>query len=125
MVVEYSNGVSYVQEGADYNFIIKDSFKGFYLESNVSEVEENERFIFFKQSLDKEGLRRNIGRDLYPNERYLDSINYRGQADSIIQSNPYLKKQTKFNTAYWILLKSTDSLLGPFEKRTEVEKYGF
>ena len=123
-VEKYSNGISYLQEGVDYNFVLKKGFKGFFLEPNIEQVYENDKYILFVQITDKERLRTKIAGDLYPQTRYFDSIIY-AKADSIILNSDYLYEQIKYKKSYWVLEKERDSLIGPFKSEINIEKYGF
>ena len=123
-VEKYSNGISYIQEGVDYNFVLKEEFKGFFLEPNIEQVYENNEYILFIQVIDKERLRTKIAGDLNPQMRYFDSIVY-AIVDSVIHNSNHHHKQIKHKRAYWILEKEKDSLIGPFKSKINIEKYGF
>ncbi|MDT0607904.1 hypothetical protein [Croceitalea rosinachiae] len=114
----YSNGIEYVHEGEGYKYILKDNFHGLFLESNVESVKENDDYILFLQSIQKDRIRYNVLSDFYPSEIDLDSILKIGsiarKVDSTINDVPHLFKQMQFKRAYWVLEKSSDSLLGPF-----------
>ncbi|MEM7487354.1 MAG: hypothetical protein AAF348_19265 [Bacteroidota bacterium] len=122
---KFSNNITLVHEGEFYNFVTKKNHPGLFLEANVVEVKENKKYIFFYQIIHLERLRRDLAADIYPNERYLDSIPFGEKADSIIANSNHLRKQVKFEKAYFVLIKSKDSLLGPFKEKSSVVKYGF
>ena len=123
-VEKYSNGISHIHEGVDYKFVLKERFKGFFLEPNVEKVYENDKYILFIQVIDMERLKTKIAGDLKPEMRESDSIT-NSKVDSIILNSNHLHKQLKYRRAYWILKKEQDYLMGPFENKIDIEKYGF
>lgn len=123
---KYPKGINYIHEGLEYNFITKANHRGFFLEPNIIQVKENRDYLLFVQRIDVERLRRRIAREVFPNTKNLDSINFIPYADSIIKNSPHLNLQIKYEKAYWILNLKKDSLIGPLDDKNLVEsRYGF
>lgn len=120
---KFSNGITYINEGVNYNFVTKKGTKGFYLEPNVLEVEEHENWILFVQEIDMNRLYEKLKEEL-SSESY-DEDNLNRTLDSVVKDSIRLFTQTRYNKTYWILNKKNDSLLGPFENKKEVKEYAF
>lgn len=107
----FSNGITYIIEGGKLNSVVKEGEKGFFLQPNIETVKENEKYILFIQSINHDFVVKNIKEDLYLFSKHnIKTTNI----DSLILSNPKLNKQITHKKAFWIIIKETDSLIGPF-----------
>lgn len=120
---EFSNGIVYIIEGGQLNYIIKEDKKGFFLQPNVLDVRENEKYILIIQSINVGFLRENIKTDLMFRLKNNEINN--AKIDSVISNNLFIKKQLMYEQSYWVLLKEKDSLLGPYENLKDMERFGF
>ncbi|KQC30007.1 hypothetical protein [Flagellimonas eckloniae] len=93
LVREYPNGIKYISEGLEYNFVTKDGTSGFFLESNIIGVKESSQYLLFVQMIDSKRLEEKLGRDIFPNIKNLDSIDLKHQVDSVLKKSSHLSAQ--------------------------------